>query len=134
MSRQSEVFTCNRLLGVEATLRSIDEFCKGKKVIGIDAHDTLTKTTFTVVVEDVGELIAYPANHIPGKGYGSSRYRGVYWEKRTQKWRAMLSHKGQRYTVGRFHDEITAAKAYDAKALEIIGPNAYLNFPMEANQ
>lgn len=133
MSRQSEVFTCNRLLGVEATLRSIDEFCKGKKVIGIDAHDTLTKTTFTVVVEEVGEGSILP-QAIPGKGYGSSRYRGVYWEKRTRKWRAMLSHKGQRYTVGRFHDEIMAAKAYDAKALEIIGPNAYLNFPLEANQ
>lgn len=134
MSRQSEVFTCNRLLGVEATLRSINEFCTGKKVIGIDAHDTLTKTTFTVVVEEVGEVITSPTNHIPGKGYGSSRFRGVYWDKKANKWRAMLSHKGKRYMVGRFHDEITAAKAYDEKALEIVGSNAYLNFPLEVNQ
>ncbi|MGN7114947.1 AP2 domain-containing protein [Lysinibacillus odysseyi] len=133
MSRQSEVFTCNRLLGVEATLRSINEFCEGKKVIGIDAHDTLTKTTFTVVVEEVGEGAILP-QAIPGKGYGSSRYRGVHWDKKANKWRAMLSHKGKRYTVGRYHDEISAAKAYDAKALEIVGPDAYLNFPLEVTK
>lgn len=132
MSRQSEVFTCNRLLGVEATLRSINEFCTGKKVIGINAHDTLTKTTFTVVVEEVGGVI--PPQAIPGKGYGSSRFRGVYWDKRANKWRVMLSHKGKRYMVGRFVDEVTAAKAYDEKALEIVGPDAYLNFPLEVNR
>ena len=134
MSRQSEVFTCNRLLGVGATLQNINEFCQGKKVIGIGAHDTLTKTTFTVVVEEVGEpTLASPApQHIPGKGYGTSRFRGVYWDKKANRWRVMLSHKGKRYTVGRFVDEIAAAKAYDEKALEIIGPDAYLNFPREA--
>ena len=134
MSRQSEVFTCNRLLGVEATLQSINEFCQDKKVIGIGAHDTLTKTIFTVVVEEVGEpASASPApQHIPGKGYGSSRYRGVHWDKKAGKWRAMISRKGKRLTIGRYHDEIAAAKAYDEKALEIIGPDAYLNFPREA--
>ena len=128
--KQAKTITCNRLLGVEATLRSINEFCEGKKIIGIDAHDTLTKTTFTVVVEDVVS-VPRDTRYIPGKGYGTSRYRGVYWDKKASKWRVMLSHKGKRYTVGRFHDEIAAAKAYDAKALEIIGRDAYLNFPLE---
>ncbi len=128
--QQAKTITCNRLLGVEATLRSINEFCEGKKIIGIGAHDTLTKTTFTVVVEDVVS-VPHDSRYIPGKGYGSSRYRGVHWDKKANKWRVMLSHKGKRYTVGRFHDEIAAAKAYDAKALEIIGRDAYLNFPLE---
>jgi hypothetical protein len=34
--------------------------------------------------------------------------------------------------LGRFDDEIEAAKAYDRKAIELFGEFAYLNFPDEA--
>jgi hypothetical protein len=46
-----------------------------------------------------------------GSRGGSSRHRGVTWDKARQKWmaRAMLNGKG--YTIGRFDDEEVAAVA-----------------------
>jgi hypothetical protein len=52
-----------------------------------------------------------------------SRFVGVY--PRGDKWEAYVRHK----YVGRFDDEVTAAKARDRAALKIYGEHAWLNFP-----
>lgn len=62
---------------------------------------------------------------------GSSKYKGVYWDKRYRKWCATICFEGRNYYLGSFDDEIEAAKAYDKKALELFGEFAYLNFPEE---
>ena len=62
---------------------------------------------------------------------GSSSYRGV--SRHGDKWKAELMHKGQIYRLGLFDDEVEAARARDAKALELQGEFAYLNFPREGN-
>jgi len=49
----------------------------------------------------------------------SSRFRGVRWDKRSGNWRVVVCHAGQRFELGRFDDEITAAHAYNVKAREI---------------
>ena len=58
---------------------------------------------------------------------GSSRFVGVY--RRGNKWVAEIRCRGKRYHLGRFDDEVEAAKARDRKAYELHGVHAYLNFP-----
>jgi len=62
---------------------------------------------------------------------GSSQYKGVTYDKATGKWRASINHQGKHHHLGLFDTERQAARAYDAKARELFGPYAYLNFPEE---
>ena len=62
----------------------------------------------------------------------SSRFKGVYFNKRTRKWIATIGYNGKTIHLGSFDDEIEAARAYDRKARELFGEFAYLNFPEEA--
>ena len=57
----------------------------------------------------------------------SSQYKGVYWYKSYNKWRAKLAHRGKSIHVGYFSCEHEAALAYNKKALELWGENAHLN-------
>lgn len=68
----------------------------------------------------------------PGRG-GSSRYKGVHWHKGGRRWRAMImvGRKGQH--LGYFDTEIEAATAYDARAWQLFGDVARLNFPRTEN-
>jgi hypothetical protein len=60
----------------------------------------------------------------------TSQYKGVYFLKEVNKWRARIGDGGK-YNLGRFLDEIEAARAYDLKARELYGEFACLNFPKE---
>jgi len=59
----------------------------------------------------------------------SSIYKGVYWEKAINKWRARIKLHGKRKDIGYFDDEQEAARAYDQAALELFGKFAQLNYP-----
>lgn len=61
----------------------------------------------------------------------SSIYRGVHLSKQHSKYQAYISHGHRRQYIGWFTDETEAARAYDAKAIEIYGNMAKLNFPHE---
>lgn len=63
----------------------------------------------------------------------SSRYRGVCWLKKRRAWRARIEVQGKREHLGYFFSEERAARAYDARALELNGPNARLNFPLKGS-
>lgn len=58
----------------------------------------------------------------------TSGFRGVSWNKRTKKWKASIERVGKQYHIGLYDDLQEAAKAYDAKALELFGEFANLNF------
>jgi len=60
---------------------------------------------------------------------GSSRFKGVYWHKRDKVWRAYINVNKVRLSLGSFHDEIDAARAYDEAARKDFGDFARLNFP-----
>lgn len=67
-----------------------------------------------------------------GKRQGaSSRFRGVHYAKNWGKWCALIWFKGTHVYIGSFTDEVAAARAYDRKAVELLGESARLNFPEE---
>lgn len=61
------------------------------------------------------------------KALCSSKYKGVTFRKRQNKWSATISLHGKYIHIGSFLTEKEAAKAYNAKALELYGENAYQN-------
>lgn len=61
----------------------------------------------------------------------TSHYKGVTWDKRRRKWKAQIGINQHMFSLGRFADQIDAAKAYDKAALAQWGEFAKLNFPQK---
>jgi len=59
----------------------------------------------------------------------SSRFVGVCFDKEHKRWRAYIRCQGKRIYLGRYDNEIVAAKKYDAAAKKYYGEFARLNFP-----
>jgi len=59
----------------------------------------------------------------------TSRFKGVCRDKRAEKWIAYINKYRVMRNLGRFHDELAAAQAYDEAARELFGEHARLNFP-----
>jgi hypothetical protein len=57
-----------------------------------------------------------------------SRYRGVSFNKRKQKWFAAIRANGKKTWLGYYDNELDAAKAYDLAAKKYHGEFAMLNF------
>jgi len=57
----------------------------------------------------------------------SSRYKGVSWEEKYQKWRARISLDGKLTHLGYFDDEAEAASAYNEAAEQHYGELVHLN-------
>ncbi|MGE5295598.1 MAG: HNH endonuclease [Solirubrobacterales bacterium] len=57
----------------------------------------------------------------------SSRFMGV--TRCGDRWKVKITHEGVAHFLGYFDDEVEAALAWDAKAKELRGEFAYLNFP-----
>ena len=51
----------------------------------------------------------------------TSIYKGVYWYKRHQKWKASINHEGRSIHLGYFEDEYEAHLAYCRAALKLQG-------------
>ena len=74
-------------------------------------------------------------NNINGRvRKGTSKYKGVCWDKRDKKWKARISIDKKRISLGNWLSEIGAARAYDIKATELHGEFARLNFPIIAHK
>jgi hypothetical protein len=59
----------------------------------------------------------------------SSKYIGVYFEKASGRYTVKIRVNGKRLWLGRFVNEVEAAKAYDEAAKKYHGEFARLNFP-----
>jgi hypothetical protein len=69
-------------------------------------------------------------NRLKTASASTSQYKGVSWKKKPKRWLARISVYGEIKWLGRFKDEIAAARAYDAAARELFGEFAALNFPL----
>lgn len=72
---------------------------------------------------------ATPAQNLANTGPRHDGFKGVTFHKQLGKYQAFLKHGGDNYYLGVFASPELAARAYDAKAKEIHGEFAYLNFP-----
>lgn len=63
----------------------------------------------------------------------TSIYKGVSWEKDRNKWRSQITINRKTIKLGRFSNEIDAAKEYDNAAIKHFGEYAMLNFPLDTN-
>ncbi len=57
----------------------------------------------------------------------TSGYKGVFWHKGARKWMAQVKYEGTTHYLGLFRSKHDAAKAYNAKAIELAGEFAWLN-------
>lgn len=57
----------------------------------------------------------------------TSRYKGVFWDKRSHRWVARVISRNKSHHLGLFDSEIAAAAAYNAKAIELFGDHARPN-------
>jgi hypothetical protein len=57
----------------------------------------------------------------------SSRFIGVHFDKQRLRWSVHIRHNGRKLWLGRFTDEISAARVYDKAAKEYFGEFARLN-------
>ncbi|WIA42800.1 hypothetical protein OEZ86_008737 [Tetradesmus obliquus] len=68
--------------------------------------------------------------HPEVQGKISSKYRGLCWDKKHRAWRVRIFFCGKQRHVGRYRDDVTAARAYDKAAVYLYGSKAILNFSM----
>lgn len=58
---------------------------------------------------------------------GSSKYKGVFYEKKRDKWRSQISYSNKTFFIGRYQTEKDAAIAFNNAALKVFGEFARLN-------
>lgn len=87
-------------------------------------HDTLNNQKHNIRICNHSQN---QANRIAQKN-GTSKFKGVYWYKRTKRWMARIWISGSTRFLGYFINEHDAALAYDVAAKKYFGEFAYLNF------
>jgi len=101
----------------------------GEKVDHIDCRDTLNNQLSNLRAS-TNQQSRMNMSKVPG----SSRFRGVYWNKARGKWRTYVCigsgvGRGKQVHLGYFSSEIEAAKTYDRAAKLHFDDRANLNFP-----
>lgn len=97
---------------------------KGMKVDHIDGDGLNNEPSNLRVVTHSQNMM----NRRPNRN-SSSKYKGVSWDKRHQKWKAKIRYNNKIIHLGSYDDEETPARVYDVFAIKYHGEYARLNFP-----
>lgn len=57
----------------------------------------------------------------------TSKFKGVYWNKKRKKWHSQIQTNGKKYNLGLYEIEVDAARAYNESAIMIHGVYAKIN-------
>lgn len=57
----------------------------------------------------------------------TSKFKGVFWNKKLEKWQSKIEKSGNYYHLGTYENEEKAALSYNIKALELFGEFAFIN-------
>lgn len=122
--------TANTGEGIVILSRFILKIVEDKKVVTFSDKNTLNCQKKNLIVVDRQN------NAIRRKSFknSSSKYKGVPWDKRSDKWVASTRVGGKRKHLGYFSDEDEAAVFYNKAALEYFGEDAYQNVIGEDNR
>jgi len=115
-SKQGSVYMHRQILGLEPGDQQIVTFIDGN---GLNNQRLNLKLT-------TKRLNSFKN---PPLKASKSKYKGVYFDKRSGKYIAMISIDGKRRQLGRFNNEVDAAYCYDIDAILEYGSGVYLNFP-----
>lgn len=66
-------------------------------------------------------------NRFKTKPITSSKYKGVWWDKRSKKWCASICINYRNKYLGSYKSEIDAAKIYNDEAIKVFGKYAKIN-------
>lgn len=94
-----------------------------KRKVTFKDGDALNNQKENLVLVEQSMLLAKSRGHRDG----SSKYKGVCWDKRSKKWISNITVNKKRYYLGSFDDEDEAAMVYNKAAIELIGESSYLN-------
>jgi len=78
--------------------------------------------------------ICTPAQNACNRGKNrtcANEFKGVWPDKKSGKYHAAVSHKGETFYLSTFATALEAARAYDRKAIEMHGRYAHVNLPDE---
>lgn len=95
-----------------------------KELVDHKNHNTLDNQKYNLRICNNAQNIY---NQLKQKNT-SSKYKGVSWDKINKKWAVVITPSGRQFHLGRFKDEVIAAKIYDYRAKEVFGKFAKLNF------
>lgn len=65
------------------------------------------------------------------KRTNTSGFKGASYDIRAKRWKSKIGYMGNQISIGYYETPELAARAYDAKAKELFGEFARLNFPNE---
>jgi hypothetical protein len=93
-----------------------------------DIVDHKNKKTYDNRIDNINIVSSGYNNHnISKRKNCSSQFNGVSYDKSRNKWSATINKDDIGYRLGRFDNEIDAARAYNEKAKELYGEFANLN-------
>ncbi|EJR71449.1 hypothetical protein IK7_06221 [Bacillus cereus VD156] len=123
---------CMWLMRNEGIVSNSEGFALRRFILKISNHDCVilhknnNKLDFRKENLSIGTLLQ-SKHKARGHKNTSSKYKGVSFDKRREKWISVITNNGKTMYLGRYDNEDDAALAYNKAAIEMFGGHAYQN-------